>query len=123
MAHRVAFALVALIALAGGCATDAMERGADAGPDAADAGLCGGATCAAGQHCVHPCCGGAAPACDPLPDGGACPPGTTPVASCPTSGGPGCQAGPCSPPPAYCSKAIPVGCQLDASGEVVCLCA
>ncbi len=88
-----------------------------------DAGVpstCSGATCALPERCVHPCCGGAGPSCEPLLDGGTCglaePPCTLP------GGGSGCQRT-CTPDPPYCSSTLPPGCTVDGSGEVICLCA
>ncbi|MCC7540340.1 MAG: hypothetical protein IT379_29255 [Deltaproteobacteria bacterium] len=89
--------------------------------DAGGPGPCGGATCTAGQRCIRPCCGGAEPPCEPAPDdAGGCPAGSTTCFL--PSGGEGCQTF-CTPPPPYCSDTIPTGCMLDASGEVLCLCA
>jgi len=82
---------------------------------------CGSTTCGATQYCVQPCCGGAEPACEPLPDSGICPPNTH-QESC------GCQPDPCKPPPAFCvddPKTQP-GCQsFDPKNPRVlsCLCA
>ena len=67
---------------------------------------CGSARCGAGQACVHECsCGGAAPQCTPLPDGGACPAGMAP---CSTPQGQGCAVT-CTNPPPQC-RDIPVSC-------------
>jgi len=69
------------------------------------AALCGARPCTSSELCVHPSCGGVAPACTPVPDGGQCPSGYTFQQSCPlTSGtvGPGCQVPPCTPPSPYC---------------------
>jgi hypothetical protein len=65
---------------------------------------CGARACTNSELCVHPSCGGTAPQCNPLPDGGQCPSGWTYRALC-NSGpqpGPGCEAPPCTPPAPYC---------------------
>ena len=112
--------LVALALVGSSCSSAESTPDNDAG--SADAGDCGGQLCSAGQYCVRPCCGGAPPLCDPLPDGGSCPAGTTP-GTCDIGGLPGCQHGPCTPPPPYCSATIPTGCSLSGDGQVVCVCA
>ncbi len=115
--YGVLVVFAALLVLA--CSSSSSTPDKDAG--AVDAGACGTQTCSASQYCVRPCCGGAGPLCDPLPEGGTCPPGTT-QANC-NFGGPGCQQGPCTPPPPYCSATIPSGCSLQQDGQVVCTCA
>jgi hypothetical protein len=70
---------------------------------------CGTMTCGPTQVCVQPgshC--GAAPPCDPAPDGGACPPGLIACTLRP-SGGSGCTYS-CAPPPPYCLD-VPVSCR------------
>ena len=109
----------------------------DARPGPGDAGsfACGDATCAPGQLCVHPCCGGAAPSClMPLPEAGTCPNNLVKVSDCPGTGGPGCMPPPCTPPAPFCLDAnqcpnacgcAPVSCGAcpPASGrDVMCLC-
>lgn len=87
-----------------------------------DAGVptgCGGATCAATDLCIHPCCGGAGPVCMPTPDGGPC---DTGEACTLPDGANGCRTI-CTPPPPYCAPVPPAGCMIDTSGEVLCLCA
>lgn len=87
-----------------------------------DAGVpssCGGATCTGGERCIHPCCGGAGPVCEPLPDGGVCG-ADEPCAL--GDGQMGCRRL-CTPPPPYCSSTIPAGCMDDGTGGVICLCA
>ena len=65
---------------------------------------CGTAVCPGTDYCVHPCCGGAPPACLPLMDGGTCPTGTSYRASCGLGApGPGCMPDPCTPPAPYCA--------------------
>jgi hypothetical protein len=148
---------VALLALGltGGCGgTDSVGSiGGDAGPDAPTSGdasqatdaprsadgsndapppangpiPCGTTTCGATSYCVHPCCGGAPPACVPKSDGGTCPAGTHP-SSCIAPGGEGCEADPCTPPPPYCTddlKSLPFGCQSEPQHprDVNCVCA
>ena len=58
---------------------------------------CGTETCGAAQYCLNPCCGGAPPQC--LPKSGACPVGFHDAAC---GGQAGCEADPCTPPPARC---------------------
>ena len=67
----------------GMCVADPVDAGGDAActPDAPPGGVrCGTATCAAGEICVVPCCGG------PAIDGG------------------------CTPPPRYCANASQITC-------------
>ena len=78
---------------------------------------CGATACSAAQYCVIPCCGGVAPACFPIGDGGVCPSGSHSGCSAPTTnscvtGFTCCQANPCTPPAPYCSDALPVSCML-----------
>jgi hypothetical protein len=84
--------------------SDAMEAGVDSSSldatEADSAFACGGVVCGAGQVCVHPCCGGAAPPCEARPDGQACPSG--------------CQAPACTPAPASCLTPS-AACSNDAS--------
>lgn len=111
---------LALLAIAACGADDGDSGGADA---AADSGVCGSQVCGPGQYCVHPCCGGGAPLCLPPPeDGGTCPAGTSYTDSCISTGLPGCEPEPCTPPPPYCSDEIPVGCSQEPDGQVVCVC-
>jgi hypothetical protein len=81
-------------------------RGGTGGGSGGTGGLtqCGEGICTSGQLCVHPSCGGTAPQCNPLPDGGQCPTGWTYRAICNTAPtpGPGCEAPPCIPPAPYC---------------------
>ncbi len=108
----------------------------DPEPGRGDAGAftCGDTTCASGQLCIHPCCGGAAPSClMPLPEAGTCPSNLVRVSFCPGTGRPGCQPPPCTPPPPFCVDANQCadtcGCAScgtcpPASGrDVMCLCA
>lgn len=146
---RLAFVLVASLALlVGGCGSNAVDdipfhpdagdgSTGDASRDATSAGdatndalppadgpfACGSQTCGATQLCVHPCCGGTAPPCEPALDGGACPAGFHPDPSCPQQSG-GCRADPCTPPPPYCTdKVTEPGCTLTQGHDVMCLCA
>jgi hypothetical protein len=85
---------------------------------------CGAASCSASEVCVNPCCGGAAPPCQPAPDGGACPAGAYGCVVTP-GGRPGC-ATPCTPPPPFCqpaSSALPAGCTPGKDRQVSCVCA
>jgi hypothetical protein len=69
---------------------------------------CGTMTCGPTQVCVQPgshC--GAAPPCDPAPDGGTCRAGL--VACTRPGGGAGCTYS-CAPPPPYCLD-VPVSCR------------
>jgi hypothetical protein len=105
---------VALLAIAiGGCKSG---DGANTGDAAASDGplTCGDATCTAGQLCVgKQNCG--ALTCNPLPDGGVCPPGSTATSSCPDGGPPGCFAG--CPAAQFSCAARPGGC-----AELSCAC-
>ena len=103
--------------------------------------LCGARACTSSELCVRPSCGGTAPRCNPLPDGGQCPTGWTYRAFCNTSPtpGPGCEEPPCTPPapfcitrPASCGATVTCaclpanvcqtggGCGLISGGEVIC---
>jgi hypothetical protein len=67
---------------------------------------CGGQTCAPGQLCVHPGCGGGVAVCTPPQDGGICPAGWTSTDFCsPTAAG--CLPPPCDPPPSFCADVPP----------------
>jgi hypothetical protein len=82
---------------------DASDTGME---DAADTSVgpieCGDTTCGADEYCVQPCCGGAAPMCQPRQEDGTCPPGTNEYSPC--YGGSGdCAPEPCEPPPAFCA--------------------
>jgi hypothetical protein len=109
----------------------------DSQPAPGDAGAfaCGDVTCAAGQLCAHPCCGGAAPSClMPLPEAGTCPNNLVRVEVCPGTGRPGCQPPPCTPPAPFCVDANQCanacGCANASCGtcppvsgrDVMCLC-
>jgi hypothetical protein len=118
-------ASILLAASCGGTTTEERDGSTDAPSSDAKSGdlngkyPCAQAMCESGEYCVHPCCGGAAPICSPLPDAGNCPMGTHP-ANC--SNGPGCQADPCKPPPPYCSSKPPVGCDYKMGRDVSCVC-
>lgn len=93
----------------------------DTGPDTSSPFACGKVLCQGGEICVHPCCGGAPPACTPKPDGGTCPTGTTEDSNC--GGEPGCRPDPCTPPLPYCSPS-PTNCGPPPTGhDAYCLCA
>ena len=97
--------------------------------------------CTSSELCVHPSCGGTAPQCNPLPDGGQCPTGWTYKAFCNTSPtpGPGCEEPPCTPAASFCvtrpascgatvtCSCLPTnvcqsggGCGLISGGDVIC---
>ena len=97
----------------GASGTGASGSGASGGTGAAGGastatGTGGAGDCGPGMIHVFPCCGGPPPLCEPLPDGGTCPPGTHP-ANCPN--GPGCEMDPCVAPPPYCADQNDVKCQ------------
>jgi hypothetical protein len=113
---------------------DAGSAGSGGGPD------CGGRVCASAELCVRSSCGGPAPLCQPLADGGQCPTGWTFRELCPQSGVRGCEEPPCTPPaprcitkPAAC-PATPTcsclphdvcqpgggACSLISNGEILC---
>jgi hypothetical protein len=81
--------------------------------------VCGARACTSAELCVRPSCGGTAPRCTPLPDGGQCPTGWTYRAFCNTSPtpGPGCEEPPCAPPSPFCF-ARPAAC----GAAVTCSC-
>ncbi len=99
---------------AGGGSAGSGGSGGGAGTDAGGPFACGTETCAATQFCIHPCCGGAAPACFDKPDGGSCPPGSHD--GCNTGSGfdctgpDCCEPDPCTPPPPYCADSPESGC-------------
>ena len=83
---------------------------------------CGAVTCRATELCIHPCCGGAAPPCAQVLDGGACPAGSHADSSCTQLGG--CRADPCTPPAPFCAdKITDPACRLGQGRDVSCLCA
>jgi hypothetical protein len=92
--------------------------------------VCGEHVCGPGQVCIHPCCGGAAPTCHPLPDGGRCDVNEMYLSSCAAPGVGGCIPFNCVPPPAFCANvSAPCACPsgssclpASASGDVSCLC-
>ena len=71
-------------------------------------GTGGGGMCGVGKVWVVPCCGGPAPLCTPLPDGGMCPPGTSP-GTC-GDGTRGCVDSGCQAPPPYCADEADLSC-------------
>lgn len=83
----------------------------DAQPDNNVPWPCGDTTCNGSDICVHPCCGGVAPICEPEDDAGACPPDFTKGGPCvkgPNGGD--CAPPSCVPPPPYCSPSTTGGC-------------
>lgn len=126
-----------------GGTTGSGGRGGSAGGSGGTGGsaICGARACTSDELCVHPSCGGTAPRCNPVPDGGQCPTGWTYKAFCNTSPtpGPGCEEPPCMPPapfcttrPASCGATVTCsclpgnvcqsggGCGLISGGEVIC---
>jgi hypothetical protein len=114
-----------------GSAADGSQRDAeDARPDGVGDAQgpfpCGQSMCTPAQYCLHPCCQDPNPLpCTPLPDGGACPPGTHQDASCfPRIDG--CRNNPCTPPPESCVDKIvdhstcPSASQIER--DIVCSC-
>ena len=99
----------------GGTTVDPLSDGGnndgssiDTGKDSNEPFACGGATCNSNEVCMHPCCGGAPPPCEPLEDGGTCPDGYVISNQCynfGTGGTTGCAPPPCKPPPDYCAPA------------------
>ena len=138
---RLAWFLPATLAAALSCSSDTDDgassgsggsgAGAASGSSATGAGtgvggasMCAGQSCALGQICVNPCCGGEEPPCYPAPeDGGAGPAGTHAVDSCPRTGMPGCDSDPCMPPAPYCADSAPAGCEMVVDGQAYCVCA
>ena len=91
----------------GGVTIDLGDGGtdgaADAQPDNNGSWPCGDTTCASGNVCVHPCCGGVAPVCDPANDAGVCPAGDIKGGACfQMQPGDDCAPPACQPPPPYC---------------------
>jgi hypothetical protein len=89
--------------------------GSDGGSGDTGTAACGTAGCGPDMVCVHPCCGGAPPACTAAGKDGACPSGSMLVD--PGQCAFGCDAvaccqptGPCEAPDPYCV----------AAGELVC---
>jgi len=126
-----------------GGASGSSGRGGTGGGSGGTGGsaLCGARACTSSELCVRPSCGGTAPRCNPLPDGGQCPTGWTYRAFCNTSPtpGPGCEEPPCTPPAPFCitrpascgatvtCSCLPAnvcqtggGCGLISGGEVIC---
>jgi hypothetical protein len=127
----------------GAGASGSSGRGGTGGGTGGTGGsvVCGSRACTSSELCVRPSCGGTAPRCNPLPDGGPCPTGWTYRAFCNNSPtpGPGCEEPPCTPPapfcitrPASCGATITCaclptnvcqsggGCGLISNGEVIC---
>ena len=84
---------------------------------------CGKTICSGTELCVHQCCGGVPPPCLRVPDGGACPPGTTFEPTC-GFGAPGCRPDPCTPPPPFCAPSGDNMCGPPQPGtrDVTCVC-
>lgn len=115
--------------------------GDTSGSDSGSGGLlaeCGEATCAAGEVCVNPCCGGAPLPCLDAQNDGTCLPTQTPVdpneCSIPCLGDTCCLPGPCTPDPPFCADAKTLMCNGDdcmvpecggllEDGQLECLCA
>src|SRR5205085_3854850 len=103
---------------------DADVRAADTGADAPsseDASIaCDGSTCAPGEICVHPACGGGSGSCFAAGDGSTCPAGYVFSANCTSNTGivgPGCMPLPCTPSAPFCA-AVPPSC----GGQPECPC-
>jgi len=115
MKRVIGFLVLGGLALAcGGTTVDPLTDGGgdndgaaiDTGKDSSEPFACGTSTCNGDQVCVHPCCGGAPPPCEPLDDGGTCPDGYVISNQCynfGTGGTTGCVPPPCKPPPDYCA--------------------
>jgi len=110
MKRVLGFLVIAGLALAcGGTTVDPLLDGGgdDASKnDSSEPFACGASTCDGDQICIHPCCGGAPPPCEPLLDGGTCPDGYVISNQCynfGTGGTTGCAPPPCKPPPPYCA--------------------
>lgn len=81
---------------------------------------CGDLMCDPGQVCVVPCCGGPAPGCYELPEGGDCGTDTPDVGGvqcCQNAGDPAmcmmmmwCIPGPCMADPPYCANGDTISC-------------
>lgn len=107
----------------GGTTIDPLDDGgsdgnaADTGKDSSEPFACGTTTCTGDQICIHPCCGGAPPPCEPLDDGGTCPDGYVISNQCwnfGSGGTTGCVPPPCKPPPPYCAPSGPTNmCGMD----------
>ena len=138
---RVSFLLPLsiLAAACGGTTLDIADGSPDASSDASsdspksdDGGIeagplaCGKLICQDTEYCIHPCCGGAAPQCLPVLDGGGCPPGSS-QGQC--FGPNGLQLGcttQCTPDPPFCSpkrEACPSGGGIPSGRNVSCMCA
>lgn len=90
---------------AGTCAPDGPGTGSTS---------CGSETCGPDEICVRPCCGGPAPPCLPLPEGGSCTAPNVPMLC--DDGTPGCLEI-CTPPPPFCARAADIVCH-DCDGPV-----
>jgi len=93
----------------GGVTIDLGDGGtdgaADAQPDNNGSWPCGDTTCASGNICIHPCCGGAPLMCDAPNDAGVCPQGDIKNGGGCIQMNPGddCSPPECQPPPPFCA--------------------
>jgi hypothetical protein len=118
--------VAAVMAACGGVTDNTLDSGTDSGGDGSPSGTCSGSPCS--TYCIHPSTT-TCPSCSALPEGGACPPGSTLQTDCP--------AGPAMPPGQYCvtyptpdapfcSPTIPSSCwdptppSNGTSGDVMC---
>ncbi|MCA9707300.1 MAG: hypothetical protein KDK70_15715 [Myxococcales bacterium] len=95
-----------------GSTTQGASTAADSSTGPGEPVDCGEQTCALGEICMVPCCGGPAPGCDPAPPGGDCGLGTLDPGGaecCINDPDPRtcmqmdwCVAGPCIPDPPSC---------------------
>ncbi|MCC6899838.1 MAG: hypothetical protein IT377_12735 [Polyangiaceae bacterium] len=98
----------------GGTGASGGSAGTGGVPPADGPFACGTTTCSASQYCIHPCCGGAPPMCEPKPEGGTCPAGYhdgCQTGSCSSPSG-CCEMDPCKPAPPYCADQPEAGCSL-----------
>jgi hypothetical protein len=114
MKRLLGFVILGGLALAcGGTTVDPLLDGGndgyslDTGKDSNEPFACGATSCSGSEVCMHPCCGGAPPPCEPLDDGGTCPDGYVISNQCLNGNGStmGCAPPPCKPPPPYCAPA------------------
>ena len=116
---------------AGGVAGRCHRRVRLSGGQTADGGtdvpsLCGdAAACTSAQVCVsQQSCG--TPDCQPVPDAGTCPAGTSATPTCPGTGKPGCVAGcpatfSCEARPAACATAVDCTCAASLCSPGTCI--
>lgn len=126
MKRLLGFLVMGAVALAcGGTTIDPLLDGGgnDTGKDSSEPFACGTTTCSGDQICIHPCCGGAPPPCEPLDDGGTCPAGYVFSNQCWNGNGSssGCVPPPCTPPPPYCAPGGPNNmCGFEQNGSRDC---